>query len=119
MDRRSFLAALAASTAVAPSRLMAATDLKSAAREAWLFGLPLIEMAQTRARAFGNGARPNQLRHARALATQLSRPVTTPNNDTLYSSAWLDLTQGPVKVTLPKTGQRYFSLALMDMYTNN
>jgi hypothetical protein len=119
MDRRSFLAALAASAAFAPARVMAESDLKSAARDAWLFGLPLIEMAQTRARAFGNGARPNQLRHARTLATHLSRAVTAPNNDTLYSSAWLDLSQGPVKVTLPKTGRRYFSLALMDMYTNN
>ena len=98
---------------------MAAPDLKGAARDAWLFGLPLIEMAQTRARAFANGARPNQLRHVRNLATHLSRGVTTPNNDTLYSSAWLDLSQGPVAVTLPKTGRRYFSLALMDMYTNN
>jgi hypothetical protein len=119
MDRRSFLAALAACPAIGGSRAMAAAELRSAARDAWLFGLPLIEMAQTRARAFANGARPNQLRHVRNLATHQSRGVTAPNNDTLYSSAWLDLTQGPVSVTLPKTGRRYFSLALMDMYTNN
>jgi hypothetical protein len=45
--------------------------------------------------------------------------VTSPNNDTLYSAGWLDLTQGPVTATLPDVGQRYFSLQLMDMYTNN
>ena len=53
------------------------------------------------------------------LADHTSRGVTSPNNDTLYASAWLDLTQGPVTVTLPDFGKRYFSLQLMDMYTNS
>jgi hypothetical protein len=45
--------------------------------------------------------------------------VTTPNNDTLYSTAQLDLSAGPVTITLPAAGERYLSLALMDAYTNN
>ncbi|MBS0331724.1 MAG: DUF1254 domain-containing protein, partial [Proteobacteria bacterium] len=45
--------------------------------------------------------------------------VTTPNNDTLYSTAQIDLSAGPVTITLPAAGERYFSLALMDAYTNN
>ena len=42
--------------------------------------------------------------------------ITTPNNDTLYSQAWIDLSSGPVRITVPPTGGRYFSLALMDMF---
>lgn len=84
-----------------------------------LYGLPLLETAQVRRRAFEAGAKINAFRHGRYLATARNRTVTQPNNDTLYSSAWLDLSQGPVTFTIPPTGERYFSLALMDPFTNN
>ncbi len=45
--------------------------------------------------------------------------MTTPNVDTLYSGALLDLRKGPIAITLPATGARYVSLALLDMYSNN
>jgi hypothetical protein len=45
--------------------------------------------------------------------------VTTPNNDTLYSSAWIDLSRGPVTLTLPRAGDRYLSVAGMNMFTDN
>ncbi len=85
-------------------------------RLAYLYCLPLQEMAATRAKAIGRGV--NQLQHSRVLADAKSRAVTTPNCDTLYSSAWLDLSK-PVTIHLPDAGGRYFSLALMDLYTNN
>ncbi len=36
-----------------------------------------------------------------------------PNFDTLYSSAWLDLTAGPVILDVPDTDERYFMLPLL------
>ena len=45
--------------------------------------------------------------------------MTSPNVNTLYSLAFVDLGNGPATVTLPATGERYFSLQLMDMYTNS
>jgi hypothetical protein len=124
VDRRQLLAAGGAWAALPGLAQAAEPDLKAAAREAWLYCLPLIEMAGTRARATGlspagKPAGVNEFRHSRNLAGPASRAVTTPNNDTLYSSAWIDLAAGPVTVTLPATGPRYFSLALMDMFTNN
>lgn len=125
MNRREVLAALAVIGAVPAARAHAAAgDLKSAAREAWLYGLPLIEMANTRARAIagraaGIPAGLNRFGHARTLAGPASRGVTTPNNDTLYSSAWVDLTKGPITLTLPRTGDRYISVAGMNMFTDN
>lgn len=94
-------------------------ELRAAAREAWIFALPLIEIATTRARGAAFGARLNTFAHMRNLADNRARTVTTPNNDTLYTSAQLDLSAGPVTITVPPPGERYVSLALMDAYTNN
>jgi hypothetical protein len=95
-------------------------DLKLAAQDAWIFGLPLIEIASTRSeRGQFSQAEVNSFGHMRDLADHRSRAVTTPNNDTLYSSAQLDLSAGPVIIHLPAAGDRYISLALMDAYTNN
>lgn len=94
-------------------------DLRDAARDAWLWGLPLIEMAQQRNARIQEGTMPNEFQHKRRLMGSGKSFITTPNNDTLYSQAWIDLSGGAVKVTIPVSGSRYFSLALMDMYTNH
>lgn len=94
-------------------------DLRTAAREAWLYTLPLIEVATTRARGQALGHRMGAFTHVRSLANHRHRAVTTPNNDTLYSTAQVDLSEGPVTITLPAAGERYLSLAFMDAYTNN
>jgi hypothetical protein len=116
--RREVLAGLLLAAA-AQGRAMAQTDLQAVAREAWLYMIPLIEFAGVRARAAAGGLPINRFNHSRTLADHTSRGVTTPNNDTLYSSAHVDLSRGPVTFTLPAAGERYFSLALMDAYTNN
>ena len=120
MNRRELLA-LAGALGLAPSLATAQdADLSTAARDAWLYALPLIEMATTRARVLSApGAAVNVLRHDRQLADHTKRSVTTPNNDTLYSTAFVDLTQGPVILTIPAMGTRYYSVAVMDMFTNN
>jgi hypothetical protein len=95
------------------------TDLREAAREAWLYALPLIEVATTRSRGQALGHSMGVFAHIQRLANHRHRAVTTPNNDTLYSTAQVDLSAGPVTITLPASGDRYLSLALMDAYTNN
>jgi hypothetical protein len=119
MTRRKFFLGAAAAALAPYSAFAAAPDLRTIARDAWLYVLPLLEMAATRARLFSMGAAQNTIYNRRTLADASSRSVTSPNNDTLYSTAWLDLSAGPVTATFPEFGQRYFSLQLMDMYTNN
>jgi hypothetical protein len=119
MTRRKFFLGAAAAALAPHAGLAAAPDLKTIARDALLYVLPLLEMAATRDRLLARGASQNVIYHRRDLADASSRSVTSPNNDTLYSAGWLELTQGPVTATLPDVGQRYFSLQLMDMYTNN
>lgn len=95
------------------------SPLAAAARDAWIYGLALVENARTRQEVMDTRTAPNRLLHMRGLTTPRNQFVTTPNNDTLYSRSWLNLSAGPVRVTIPPTGARYVSVAFMDMYTNN
>lgn len=54
--------------------------------------------------------------HMSDLSDHNSRSVTAPNNDTLYTSAVLDLALGPVEVRVPDSTNRYLSLAFMNMF---
>jgi hypothetical protein len=122
--RRSVVAALGALGALgAPDASAQLGGLEKDAFVAWLYVLPLVEMARARShligpRRDGEVVRVNAIAHARQLAGPEARTVTTPNADTLYSNAFLDLTRGPVTVVLPETGTRYVSVAVLDMYTN-
>ena len=93
-------------------------------RAAYAFALPVYEMMRTRhlqvSKAESAGAPGvNRLYARTVLADAQTRDVTTPNNDTLYSSAWLDLAGGPVILDAPAIPGRYNSAALMDLFTNN
>jgi hypothetical protein len=61
----------------------------------------------------------NTLTYRTKLADEKSRDVTTPNNDTLYASAFLDLAAGPVILSIPPIAGRYHSVAIMSMATDN
>jgi hypothetical protein len=124
MNRREILTAAAVIGLVPAARAFAAAgDLRGAAREAYLYCLPLIEMAAARDRMLhehgdGQPAGLNFFKPTRQLVGPKNRTITTPNNDTLYSSAWLDLTKGPVTLTIPPS-ERYVSVALLNMYSDN
>lgn len=60
----------------------------------------------------------NQFVHERQLAGPGYKAFKTPNSDTLYSNAWLDLTAGPVIVDIPDVPLKYYTLEFLDMYSN-
>jgi hypothetical protein len=91
---------------------------------AYRYALPIYEISRLRyqleidpARAWH--LRPNHLSHKRKLASPDSRLITAPNADTLYSLAMVDLAGGPVRIDVPDTAGRYYSVALIDAYTND
>lgn len=95
------------------------------ATEAYVWGYPLVMMDATR-RYMTNYAKPtgipgqvppNQFTHGRAFLPLSFRAVVRPNFDTLYSSAWLDLSKEPMVLTLPKT-ERYHVIPMHDAYSN-
>lgn len=61
----------------------------------------------------------NLWRHTANLVDHKYRGVTTPNCDTLYSGSWLDLAAGPVLIEVPETDLPYWSIAAMDLNTDN
>jgi len=96
-----------------------ASTLRVAARQAFLFALPLTEIASIRGRLLNAGLPAGHYFPQKGLATPSDRFVTTPNNDTIYANAFIDLRQGPATLTIPPLGDRYASLYLMDMYSNS
>ncbi len=44
--------------------------------------------------------------------------MVTPNVDTVYCAAWLDLAQNPVVLNVPDTNDRYYVMQIMDAYSN-
>lgn len=114
---------LVAAVAAGPVAALAQTEpapasLQADAEEFYLYTLPLMEVMRRRD-AFLKTHPANGFVHARTLADETAREVTTPNNDTIYSNAFVDLRGGPVTIAVPETGKRYFSLALMDAWSNN
>ena len=102
----------------------AAASLRDLARRATIYLFPVYEMYRTRWQATVNEANPqrqrlNRFRHLPELADHRARAVTTPNPDTLYSSAWLDLSLEPLFLTVPPVGDLYYSYAFLDLFTNN
>ncbi len=61
----------------------------------------------------------NEWRHSAGLIDHTYRGITTPNCDTLYSGAWLDLAEGPILIEVPASGLPYWSIAVMDLNTDN
>jgi hypothetical protein len=57
--------------------------------------------------------------HQRDVATPEFDVFKTPNVDTLYSNAWLDLTGGPALIRIPAIRSRYFTLHFLDAYSNS
>ena len=88
------------------------------------YGLPLMIMAATMKKAtnvrhpLGMAAPLNQFANPREYPSAQFRQVVRANVDTLYSSAFLDLTREPLVLSVPDTQGRYYLLPMFDAWTN-
>jgi len=85
------------------------------AKAAYLYGLPIVLTDFTRQ---VSGIPNNVFVHGHKFPDHTSRLVVAPNNDTNYSSAFLDLGDDAVVLSIPDTKDRYFVVPLMDAWTN-
>ncbi|MDT4840849.1 hypothetical protein FQZ97_746830 [compost metagenome] len=103
-----------------------AQQARSIAREAYLYGTPMVASYQT-LYAFSIDKKNPQYKGPFNTVNSVARVFTpedtgaaTPNSDTPYSFAVLDLRAEPVVITVPPMERRrYFALQLMDLYTYN
>jgi hypothetical protein len=90
--------------------------------QAVMYGLPLVMMDLTM-QNFTHapppfGAPANQFLHVRKFPTASFKQIVRANVDTLYSSAFLDLSKEPLVLSVPDTHERYFLLPLFDAWTD-
>src|SRR5579872_5324587 len=100
------------------------TKAMQAGVEAVIYGLPLVMMDLTEKRNInvkrphGIAAPINQFGHAPIFPPASFKDVVRANVDTLYSSAFLDLSSEPQVLSVPDTGGRYYLLPMLDAWTN-
>jgi len=93
---------------------------RSLARDAWLFGLPLVMFEKqidysTYVTSPGQAKAPiNQIAHFRRFVDASERSIVGFNVDNLYSLAWIDLSREPLVLSVPAMGERYWIMQIVD-----
>jgi len=104
---------------------LAPVEAKAIAGEAWAWGLAPVILYETMYGQAVEAGSPtyvggfNCFRHYDELFTPANRDLRTPNNDTPYSWAWLDLRAEPMLFSAPAVPDRYYVNQWVDLYTHN
>lgn len=99
-------------------------EILEIATKAYIYGYPLVLMDLTK-KVSTNIEVPNDIGYApinqvanyREFPDDKFTAIVKANVDTYYSTAWLDLKQEPIVLTVPAT-ERYYLLPMLDAYTN-
>ncbi len=101
-------------------------SVKAIAKEAYIYAYPMVDAYRIEYAYFIDEENPeykaplNQLRNIAHVFTPEDKAVQTPNSDTPYSMAGLDLRAEPMVLSVPEIEpNRYFSFQLVDLYTHN
>lgn len=96
------------------------------AKEAYIYGYPLVDSYRIQYAYFVDRDSPsfkapwNQLTNTPNVYTPADTAIQTPNSDTPYSWAGLDLRAEPIVISVPKIEKsRYYSIQFIDAYTFN
>ncbi|MBL8577758.1 MAG: DUF1254 domain-containing protein [Mesorhizobium sp.] len=126
MKRRTLLAGAAAFAVLPAIPAFALGDLNPLVREAYIYAYPMVKNYLT---MYQYALEPGGSQYKGPFNTMVSiarvytpedTAIITPNSDTPYSFIVFDLRAEPVVVTMPAIEKdRYYSLQLIDLYTNN
>ena len=101
-------------------------QVRAIAKDAYIYAFPMMESYQTwRKQAVDVNAPEyiggfNRFRHYAKAFTPANRDIVTPNNDTPYSWAWMDLRAEPMILSVPAVPKdRYYVVQLIDLFTQN
>lgn len=109
-----------------PTQKLTPQKAKQIAREAYIYGFPLVVNYKTMYLYAINKNSPeykgefNKMSCDARLFTPEDKAVVTPNSDTPYCMFWCDISQEPVVISVPDIEpERYYSFQLIDLYTHN
>src|SRR5687768_4400286 len=101
-------------------------EARTIAKEAYIYGFPMVDNYRIQYAYFVDRKNPefkapwNQIRNIPRVFTPNDKAIQTPNSDTPYSFAGLDLRTEPMVLTVPAIEkERYYSIQLIDAYTFN
>jgi hypothetical protein len=129
--RRDFVRALALAPTLGFSSAYAQAGVTPAearviAKEAYIYGEPIVDNYRVQYAYFVDTqnreykAPWNQIWNSARLFTAADKAIQTANSDTLYSMIGADLRAEPLVLTVPAMEKdRYFSVQLIDYYTQN
>ena len=102
-----------------------ADSAKAIAKEAWTYAFPMAMNYRTMHLYALDKTYPdyaggfNKFKHYDKIFTASDTAVVTPNNDTPYSWAILNLADEPMVLEVPEIKNRYYSFQFVDLYTFN
>lgn len=101
-------------------------EAKSIAKEAYIYGLPMVVNYKTMYAYTLNEKSPefkgpfNFLACEARVYTPEDKAIVTPNSDTPYCMAWMDISEEPLIISLPEMeDERFYHFQLIDLYTHN
>jgi hypothetical protein len=110
----------------AATSAVTSSDARAIAKEAYIFGVPMVDTYKTVYAFSVDTANPqykgpfNSILNIARVFTPEDTAFVTPNSDTPYSFSALDLRAEPAVITIPPMEKgRYFVFQLMDLYTFN
>ena len=104
--------------AVITAMLLVMKDKIMLGAEAYLYGYPLVMMETTRIQSAKYIGPENQLRMVRQFPNAQFKEVVRPNVDTLYTTAFISMKEGPWVFEMPANDKRYELMPFMDAWTN-
>ncbi|MEY3770685.1 MAG: DUF1254 domain-containing protein [Burkholderiales bacterium] len=104
--------------AVITAMLLVMKDKIMLGAEAYLYGYPLVMMETTRIQSAKYIGPENQLRMVRQFPNAQFKEVVRPNVDTLYTTAFISMKEGPWAFEMPANNKRYELMPFMDAWTN-
>ena len=117
-------ASLARSQQLRNDAIIAEQMAESIGTLAYLYGYPLVDMYK-QAHNETHLVEPNQrvyapinrfYRFPEIVGPHNAGNIRLPNNDTLYFSAWFDVSEEPLVIHTPDTHGRYFTIAVTNLY---
>lgn len=105
---------------------LSAKEITALTKDAFIYAYPMLNNYRT---MYGSSinedakrfrAPLNKLVHFSQLLDHRFTQVVSPNNDTLYSPAWLNLRAEPMVLSVPEIRDgRYYVFQMIDVYTHN